>query len=282
MSELTSPELVARPGVYGKLSSHGDFVLRRLPQAFVMPWDTWLQEGIAQSRASLGVAWEESYRAAPVWRFVLAPGACGESAWAGVLQPSIDRVGRYFPLTVAMQVPSNINVIETMLVAEGWFTNVEGRMADAFAPDVQFEAMDARIEQLVFPSYLLAPKAISEDTLPMDLRGFSEFKFSLDEQVTVEKIRDMFSQQKLATGPSDCVWWSHGTAGQESVILITKTLPAAPRFCALLDGKWQIHGWEVARSSGGGLTESSDQVGRYLPEPTGDQANASEILQRGV
>ncbi|OGI58559.1 MAG: type VI secretion-associated protein, partial [Candidatus Muproteobacteria bacterium RBG_19FT_COMBO_61_10] len=31
------------PGVYGKLPTHGDFIQRNLPSAFVRQWDVWLQ-----------------------------------------------------------------------------------------------------------------------------------------------------------------------------------------------------------------------------------------------
>ena len=30
----------------------------------------------------------------PIWRFVLLPGLIGSNGWAGVLMPSVDRVGR--------------------------------------------------------------------------------------------------------------------------------------------------------------------------------------------
>ena len=91
----------AAPGLFGKLASHGDFVQRRLPPDFVAAWDAWLQQGIRDGRARHGAAWPERYLHAPLWRFVLAPGVCGRAAMAGVLLPSIDRVGRHFPLTLA-------------------------------------------------------------------------------------------------------------------------------------------------------------------------------------
>ena len=88
-------------GVFGKLASQGDFVTRRLPADFVRAWDRWLQEGMRASRAHLGADWLARYLEAPVWRFALAPRVCGQAAMTGVLLPGIDRVGRYFPLTLA-------------------------------------------------------------------------------------------------------------------------------------------------------------------------------------
>src|SRR5690606_39018525 len=96
------------PGFYGKLPSRGDFVSRRLPQPFVATWDAWLQQGIAASQAALGQRWLDVYLTSPIWRFALAPQVCGGAAYIGVLVPSVDRVGRYFPLTAALALPKGV------------------------------------------------------------------------------------------------------------------------------------------------------------------------------
>ena len=71
------------PGLYGKLPARGDFVRRRLPLAFVEPWDGWLQEAIVASRRALGERWLDVYLTSPMWRFALSAGLCGEPAAAG-------------------------------------------------------------------------------------------------------------------------------------------------------------------------------------------------------
>ena len=38
---------------------------------------------------------------APIWRFSVAAGGAGPDAVSGVMMPSVDRVGRAFPLTLA-------------------------------------------------------------------------------------------------------------------------------------------------------------------------------------
>ncbi|MBX9748982.1 MAG: type VI secretion system-associated protein TagF [Roseococcus sp.] len=96
----------ARTGLFGKLPAHGDFVRRALPRSFVTPWDAWLSEGIAASRAALGEDWDAAWEAAPIWRFRLAPGMCGPDAAVGVVATSVDTVGRRFPLTLAAVLPA--------------------------------------------------------------------------------------------------------------------------------------------------------------------------------
>lgn len=88
-------------GYFGKIAAQGDFLRHVLPRDFVGVWDDWLQAGMLESRNALGHRWDDHYLSAPIWRFALAPGIAGASAMVGILMPSIDRVGRHFPLTVA-------------------------------------------------------------------------------------------------------------------------------------------------------------------------------------
>ena len=93
---------MAARGFYGKLPARGDFVARGLPRDFTRPLDAWLSEAVAGSREVLGQErWLAAYLVAPVWRFSLPPGACGPAAAVGLLLPSVDRTGRYFPLCFA-------------------------------------------------------------------------------------------------------------------------------------------------------------------------------------
>ncbi|MCL4747415.1 MAG: type VI secretion system-associated protein TagF [Burkholderiaceae bacterium] len=94
-------------GWFGKLPSTGDFVGRRLPAEFQNSWDQWLQDGLTHSRRNRGDNWLDLYLVFPVWRFVLPAGRLGQSGWCGVLMPSVDRVGRYFPLTICERIATD-------------------------------------------------------------------------------------------------------------------------------------------------------------------------------
>lgn len=87
-----------RQGFFGKLPGHGDFVRADLPEEIVSAWDLWVREGLAESRARLGEAWLPAFLEAPVWRFRFAPGTLAGAGCAGVMAPSVDKAGRYFPL----------------------------------------------------------------------------------------------------------------------------------------------------------------------------------------
>jgi type VI secretion system protein ImpM len=91
-----------QPGWYGKLPGTGDFAQRRLPARFVSNWDRWLQSGFEYLRG-VRQDWQSHYLEGHVWFFQLGPSVIGPKPWIGVLVPSVDAVGRYFPLTIAME-----------------------------------------------------------------------------------------------------------------------------------------------------------------------------------
>ncbi len=87
-------------GAFGKMPSVGDFFRLGVSQAFVQPWDEWIQRSMLAASEALGEAWDSHYMSAPIWRFCLSPGLAGPQKMLGVLMPSVDRVGRRFPLTL--------------------------------------------------------------------------------------------------------------------------------------------------------------------------------------
>jgi type VI secretion system protein ImpM len=96
------PQATESMGWYGKLPGTGDFAQRRLPSRFVSVWDRWLQNGFEYLR-SANSDWAQSYLEGHIWFFALGPSVIGPKPWLGLLLPSVDSVGRYFPLTVALE-----------------------------------------------------------------------------------------------------------------------------------------------------------------------------------
>lgn len=91
-------------GAFGKMPSLGDFFQLNTPSGFVRAWDAWLQNAMLTSAQASGAAWDAQYMSAPIWRFALSPGLAGAAKAMGVLMPSVDRVGRRFPLALVAAV----------------------------------------------------------------------------------------------------------------------------------------------------------------------------------
>ena len=150
-------------GWHGKLPTLGDFATRRLDPEFVEPWDAWLSEGLAAMRVQ--PHWLDAYLASPSWRFLLMPGALpgapGANAWAGVLMPSVDRVGRYYPLTLASPlaaVPSGGSAVDALW---RWLVRLEEAAADALHDDWELDALEAELARMGGPPVAPASSAVA-------------------------------------------------------------------------------------------------------------------------
>ena len=139
MSDTTLID-VSAPGWFGKLPNVGDFASRRLPDDFIERWDDWLQQGLAHARTRFGPAWLDGYLVAPIHRFWLGAGVMDDSCWAGLMMPSVDGVGRHFPLTVATRAGS----LAAALSARDWYSAVD--RAARRVLDMQFTIDDLEEE----------------------------------------------------------------------------------------------------------------------------------------
>jgi len=86
-------------GLFGKLPALGDFVSRGLAGDDLRRVDAWLASGMLALQSS-AEDWLQPYLVSPVWQCLIPSGRLLEQACAGALMPSVDRVGRYFPLFV--------------------------------------------------------------------------------------------------------------------------------------------------------------------------------------
>lgn len=132
-------------GAYGKMPSVGDFFHITPPPGFVTPWDAWLQELLTTTRAALGDAWDGCYMSAPIWRFSLAAGLAGPGKVLGVLMPSVDRVGRRFPLTLMAPVSGSAPLASDHAGAQALFVYLDQLALDALEDDMTRDAMADRL-----------------------------------------------------------------------------------------------------------------------------------------
>ena len=212
------------PGWYGKLPGLGDFVSRRLPQDFIRTWDAWLQESLAGAQADLGDRWLECYLTAPIWRFVLLPGVVAQSGWAGIIMPSVDRVGRQFPLTVAIALPSHAAAADAVFEQGRWFAGLEDEALAAL--DVTRDAED--LERSLGEHPFAAP--VPPDA-PGEVGGLQRLR-SVDD---FGRVAQMHAFREWASrGGWKSLWWTRGRVDDHPLVMTSAALPTLPEFCALL------------------------------------------------
>jgi type VI secretion system protein ImpM len=240
----------ASVGFFGKLPCNGDFLQRRVPQAFLDVWDPWLQECVHASRETLQEGWLPAYLTSPVWRFVLPEAICGSGAYAGILAPSVDRVGRYFPMTIVTQVDVDANPLDLAIERRPWFDALESLLVTALGEsEIDLEWFDAQV--IEYTHFLDGGLDPSGPALK-DLFQRSQFPkqgeywrtplasaASLQAAVNAFTYRELSAQLRPAS-----VWWSEGSGSAAPAWLSLRGLPAPDRFAALLNGQWAQQGWQ--------------------------------------
>lgn len=224
-------------GWYGKLPSNGDFVTRRVSPAFIEAWDAWLNAVLTGSRERLGAGWRDAFLSAPAWRFILAPGVLTPEGWAGLIVPSVDSVGRYFPLTVASELPSrSLDPVATLVRAHRWYAEVEPVAYAALSPDAEMETFDAQLANRRFPGELIAPaEEATEDTLPPRSRGQRSLWIPLGPEFQGEA--GLRGLAKPLAGPYSA-WLAEESEIFGRSLMLCERLPSIEPFCAMLNGEW--------------------------------------------
>lgn len=133
-------------GWYGKLPAVGDFASRRVPPAVLARCDSWLSTGLSASQRVLGSEWLALYLTSPIWRFAWGPGTVDDAAWLGVLMPSVDRVGRYFPLLLLVARPAHGEVASLPDAnAVDWLDRLADTAQDCLQPGASLERFEAAL-----------------------------------------------------------------------------------------------------------------------------------------
>jgi type VI secretion system protein ImpM len=233
MRHMSAPHPI--PGWYGKLPTLGDFASRRLEASFIDPWDAWLAEGIADLQSRSGETWLDHYLASPVWRFVLMPGVADQAtAMAGVLMPSVDRVGRYFPLTLAAPLdtlPQSIAQVEDL---QAWLHQLDDTAADALHDDWSVDQLEAELARLAMNTpHGVASAAL--DALGSVIQGHLPYAaLSLPGRHHLGTLLEASAAtQWQAAAQGLAFWWAESGEG-EPRSLVSRGLPRGDGFAALL------------------------------------------------
>jgi type VI secretion system ImpM family protein len=235
-------------GLFGKLPSHGDFLRRRVSDRFIDAWDAWLRQCLSKSQAALGDRWVDIYLTSPAWRFVSAAGACGPAPLIGLMVPSVDRVGRFFPLTLVAELPEDVSLIAAATASTPFFEAAERLLIDTLADEnIDFERFDQRVVDLgdALESIAVVPPVVLDSTIVAHVaEGGRAWQIPIADASRLGAAFEQLLAQHLASIYSPIVlWWTEGSAMVEPSCLIAKGLPDPVTFGALLDGSWSDYRW---------------------------------------
>jgi type VI secretion system protein ImpM len=220
--------------LYGKLPTKRDFIAIGTPRDFLSAWEPWLQGGVSTSRAALGEQWQGAFLTAPIWRFWLGADLCGTSV-IGAFMPSLDGVGRYFPLTLFACADQEAAIPPPEFDAQdGWFNSAEAFLMSTLDHDRTFEATIADLNGLAAP-FQQFPKALASDIavesdgtimIPAGQRHFADVFGSL---------RNADHDRIYA---ATTFWWTIGGEGFAPMALCGRRMPDPSVFSAMLTGQF--------------------------------------------
>ena len=226
-------------GYFGKVPTHGDFVRRGLPKTFLDPWDGWLQGAISTSKAQLSDAWLGIYLTSPVWRFALCPGICGEAMAAGTLMPSVDAVGRYYPMTIASIFSAGGTPFR--LANAAWISAAQEATLSCLEKDFELEAFEARLDEIqdeILPE--AEPDGLGVKSWSPPSGGLA---WSMDETALDQLGSEVYPALLHSTAESRLgaysIWWTDGSDNVPACLRLFEGLPSQETFSELLTVRLQ-------------------------------------------
>lgn len=226
-------------GLFGKLPAHGDFIYRDLPTTFINVWDEWLQGYVGSAKEQLGEAWLDVYLTSPIWRFAFSVGVIDENVWAGIMLPSVDRVGRYFPFSIATKLPATTNPTEFLMTRAHWYQAME---------DIALQALDGQlsIDDLVEELNDSNPIRKSVYTRGDVVESASKTMFPLaNSEQQPSTVLPYMLHSLLARDLNAYSAWS--TKGSDYIlpcVAVHAGLPQLSSVAAMMDGHWSERGWQ--------------------------------------
>ncbi|MGO4124317.1 type VI secretion system-associated protein TagF [Inquilinus sp. YAF38] len=224
-------------GFYGKLPARADFIGAGLRPETVGRWDAWLQQSLAAGEAAIGADWAELFFVAPLWRFILPAGACGRFTLIGVLMPSVDAVGRCFPLMLGQEIERPVDPIGLMAGSGPWFA-----AAEALALDALGEGFDLAELGRDLPPWSVVHSAAVPQSPPRENGSGTWVELP---------IASAAPAAVAALAGRGAMWWTTGARHVPPGVAVSAGLVAPDGFAALVDGRWARHGWSVRPPAGG-------------------------------
>lgn len=223
-------QLASPFGLYGKLPAHGDFVQRNLPAAFVSVWDEWLQRCLADSRNQLNESWLDYYLTGAIWRFALGHGAINHQSWIGILMPSVDSVGRYFPMTIALPLSKPLDAFAVLCNHPGFFEALEQAGLDALQQPQDADQLWQQLDRMPVPDFsdcLQNTRLADDGNILVSSAGHSS--------QTGSSLLYATARMSFASGS---LWYASTSRTTDGNFLLSKNLPTPDCYAAMLTHTW--------------------------------------------
>ncbi len=220
-------------GLFGKLPAHGDFIHRTLPSDFVTVWDEWLQHYIAGSQEQIGEQWLDFYLTSPIWRFMISEGCIDDNSWVGVMLPSVDKIGRYFPISIITKVPYAVCSLEFLLSDNAWLEEIESIALQALEGDLTADELLTEISTLdIKHNNIYTKKQSIANTSPVVIT------MDFEEQIPASVSGYMLDAILQKSVSSYSAWSTQGSEHVPPSVFYSQGLPDINGIEAMMNGNW--------------------------------------------
>ncbi|MCP3368499.1 type VI secretion system-associated protein TagF [Bradyrhizobium cajani] len=224
--------MTMRCGLFGKIGAKRDFIAIATPRSFLEAWEPWVQAALSASRHQLGPGWQQAFLTAPVWRFWLGAAICGRTV-AGAIMPSLDGVGRYYPLTLHAMMGDDVSLPPPSIDPQDeWFGQAETFLLSTLDRAATFEQISDGLDRLAVPRL----QTIAADGPPITSLGAA----AMGKASTVDAFAGSFAALCAANPQvyaAASFWWTAGGEGFPPLALSCRGLPDPFHYSTLLTGE---------------------------------------------
>lgn len=232
-------------GFHGKLPSAGDFVSRGLSPRMQQALDRLLQSAMAHALSD-GTDPGELFARAPLFALVIRHGTLCDAGFVGVVVPSRDRVGRWFPLVLGVESTTPSRPAPASWPSRALTHTLCGLVIDAqsqrSSPDELWGTMPDPLRCLALAS-IDPPFANAQDeTIPFQSNQAAARCFVGPEVRMSTSDRALCSALPLTS----CAWGATLDAPGEFERFFALRVPDPSRFLAATwDDRWVHWGWDL-------------------------------------
>jgi|GEM_PF-995174 type VI secretion system protein ImpM len=240
-----------RLGCFGKIRNCGDFISRHVPCAIEQIFTEWLEAGLVETKERFQQQWLDYFLTSPVWNFVIDE-PDSEQVIVGTMMPSMDKVGRYYPLIVLQTISQDcgLNVslleeVETLMLS----TLDKGVEQEQFVQaldqmnannELDDDSKDQRQECIPISQL----RAVCANSTPRAAETVVRLWPEQDSGISAAKeTPKLYRHESETSGNPSSIWWTKGSENMGPTGLLCQGFPPIAGIHATLDGDWLGSGW---------------------------------------
>jgi len=181
----------------------------------------------------LGSHWLDAYLSGPLWRFAWAPGVFDPQWWFGVLMPSVDSVGRYFPLVVAQASASPPQSADALHGLEHWYQLIGQAALATLQAGGRLDSFEAELLRCGAPDFGTPPGAAA----PASLAGHDRFG-GQGTRTLAEWAQVLTVPLLIQRYAGHSFWWPMQVTSDDDSMNVVPGLPDPNQFSQMLEGRW--------------------------------------------